>query len=94
MWRSLAHEFDADWLVIECICSDARLHQERMSGRARNIPDWPELAWTEVERVRSYFERWEEDRLILDSLEPVARNLEKAIRYVLGDGQLVERGIG
>ena len=79
VWRSLAQEFDAAWLVIECICSDARLHRERMSGRARNIPDWPELAWADVERVSSYFERWREDRLILDSMEPVARNLEKAI---------------
>jgi predicted kinase len=92
-WRSLAREFDAEWLVIECICSDARLHRERVSGRSREIPDWPELGWADVERVSSYFEPWAEDRLILDSVEPVTRNLEKAIRYVRADRQLAERQI-
>ena len=70
VWRSLAQEFDADWLVIECICSDTGVHRERLSRRTRNIPDWPELEWADVERVRSYFEPWAEDRLILDSIEP------------------------
>jgi hypothetical protein len=46
-----------------------------------------------VERVSSYFEPWAEDRLILDSVEPVTRNLEKAIRYVRADRQLAERQI-
>ena len=81
-WRCLAEEFRADWLVIECICSDPRIHRERLSGRRRNIPDWPELDWADVERVSSYFEAWSEERLILDSVEPLPCNLEKAIRYV------------
>jgi predicted kinase len=85
VWRSLALESDADWLVIECICSDASLHRERLSRETRNIPDWPEREWADVERVSSYFEPWAEDRLVLDLMEPVARNLTKAIRYVLAD---------
>lgn len=85
VWRSLAQEFDAVWLVIECVCSDAGLHRDRLSRRTRNIPDWPELEWAEIDRVSSYFEPWAEDRLVLDSMEPVTRNLEMAIRYVLAD---------
>jgi predicted kinase len=81
-WRTLAEELQADRFVIECICSDQEIHRSRLSGRTRNIPGWPELQWTDVERVRGYFEPWSEDRLVLDSVDPISCNVAKAIRYV------------
>ena len=81
-WRALAEELEADRFVIECICSDQDIHKARLSERKRNIPGWPELDWSEVERVRGYFEPWSEDRLILDSVEQLACNVQKAVRYV------------
>ena len=81
-WDELAREHNAEWLVIECICSDEAIHRERLAQRRRPIPDWPELEWADVERVRSYFEPWFEDRLVLDSLESLSANVERAIAYV------------
>ncbi len=81
-WRKLAEEFRAEWFVVECICSDSKLHRRRLSRRRRGIPGWPELDWSEVERVQSYFAPWDEERLILDSTEPLSENLARAIAYV------------
>jgi hypothetical protein len=81
-WRELAEEFGAARYVIECVCSDERVHRDHLSVRQRKIPGWPELEWCEVDRVRSYYEPWCEERLVLDSLDPVADNVARAIRYV------------
>ncbi|MCP5059201.1 MAG: ATP-binding protein [bacterium] len=81
-WRAMALEFDASWFVIECICSDSELHRRRLGQRQRGIPGWPELEWSEVERVQRYFAPWNEERLILDSVNPISENVASAIAYV------------
>jgi predicted kinase len=81
-WRQLAQDHGAAWRVIECICSDESLHRSRLEIRTRNIPDWPELTWAEVERVRSYFAAWTEDRLIVDSVQPFESNLQTVLDYL------------
>ena len=81
-WRKLARDFEAPWFVIECICSPAEVHRQRLSQRRRGIPGWPELEWSEVERVQSYFAPWSEERLILDSVAPLSENVARAIAYV------------
>ena len=81
-WRKLAEEFDASWFVIECVCSDPVLHRQRLRRSNRGIPGWPELDWSEVERVQSNFTPWNEERLILDSVAPLVENVSRAIAYV------------
>jgi predicted kinase len=81
-WRELAQEFDASWFVIECICSDPDLHRQRLDLRHRGIPSWPELDWSEVERVKGHFAPWTEERLTLDSLAPISENIARAVAYV------------
>jgi predicted kinase len=81
-WRTLAQEFDACWLVIECTCSDSEIHKQRLAQRQRGIPGWAELEWSEVERVQSHFAPWNEERLILDSVNPISANVASAIAYV------------
>ena len=80
-WRKLSDQYDADWRVIECYCSDEVLHQGRLKDRKRNIPGWHELEWSEVERVKQYYSRWEEERLMLDMVNPFAENGLKAKAY-------------
>jgi len=80
-WMGLKQKYNADWRVIECICSDSALHLERLNGRQRGIPGWHELEWSEVERVRSYYVPWEGDRLILDMVQPVHENIFTALKY-------------
>jgi|SRR5215207_5276121 len=80
-WRQLAEDHGADWLVIECICSDEAIHRSRLQDRRRNIPGWHELEWSEVLRVKGYYSPWEGERLILDMFHPFAENHLKARRY-------------
>lgn len=81
-WRALAAEHQAGWRVIACICSDRALHQARLAARKRGIPGWPELTWSEVERVAAYYEPWQESRLTLDMCDPLPENIAAAVAYV------------
>jgi predicted kinase len=81
-WRTLASAYVANWYVVECICSDAAVHRERLQSRKRGIPDWHELEWSEVERVRGYYALWQQECLILDAIYPLATNADRALRYV------------
>ena len=80
-WRELARKYNADWRVIECICSDLGIHRERLEKRQRRILGWHELAWSDVEFVRSYYAPWDEKRLILDSIRSVDKNFLAALKY-------------
>jgi predicted kinase len=81
-WRALAKSYQAAWWVIECICSDEAAHRDRLGERQRGIPGWHELDWSEVERVKAYYAPWNEERLILDAVEPLAKNIAAALQYV------------
>lgn len=81
-WRELADRCGAQWRVIECICSEEAVHCARLSLRRRGIPGWHELTWAEVVRVKSYYAPWDEARLVLDALDPLADNVAAALRYL------------
>ncbi len=81
-WRTCAEEYQAKWRVVECICSDEQVHRARLQMRQRNIPGWHELEWSEVERVKGYYAEWNENRLVIDSIEPMSANLERTLQYI------------
>ena len=80
-WRQISKQYGADWRVIECVCSDQAMHRARLVRRKRNIPGWHELTWSDVEKVKQYYAVWEEERLILDIVNPFEENLFKASAY-------------
>lgn len=80
-WRDLGKKYNADWHVIECICSDIAVHRKRLENRRRNIPGWHELEWSDIESVQSYYAPWGEERLILDSIQLVDDNILVALKY-------------
>jgi predicted kinase len=81
-WRTLAQTYQAEWRVIECICSDEAAQRDRMNVRQRGIPSWHELDWSEVERVKAYYAPWDEECLILDAVKPLTENIAAALRYL------------
>ncbi len=82
-WRELADAHGAAWRVIECVCSSESTHRSRLKSRKRGISGWDELTWMDVEAVRSYYEPWgEEERLILDTVEPLKKNIDAALKYL------------
>ena len=80
-WRQLAKQFNAEWRVIECFCSDESLHRSRLQQRERKIPGWHELTWSEVQEVKHRYAPWQEERLILDMVQPFDENYSKAKSY-------------
>lgn len=80
-WKRLSEQYQADWRVIECICSDEAVHLQKIGERQRKIPGWHELKWQDVEKVKGYFVPWEGERLILDMMNPFAQNLSRLIAY-------------
>jgi predicted kinase len=80
-WHQLAKQFNAEWRVIECFCSDESLHRSRLQMRKRNIPGWHELTWSDVQKVKERYAAWEEERLILDMIHPFEENYAKARAY-------------
>ena len=81
-WRALAQKYQAQWRVIECICSDENIHRQRLSQRQRGIPGWHELEWSEVERVKEYYAAWTEARLVIDTLRPHPENIREILEYL------------
>ena len=80
-WKELATRYGADMRVIECVCSDQALHRVRLGTRDRNIPGWHELEWSDVEKVKQYYQAWDEDRLVLDTANPIDENLSRVKSY-------------
>lgn len=85
-WRKLAARYRAEWLVIECICSDETIHRSRLGKRQRGIPGWHELDWSDVERVRSDYTPWDEDRLVLDAVDPLQKNFQTVLNHLHHEG--------
>lgn len=80
-WRTLAKRYQAEWRVIECVCSNESIHQARLNVRRRRIPGWHELEWSEVERVKRHYIPWRSAHLTLDMMNPFDGNIAKAIAY-------------
>ncbi|GGP24453.1 AAA family ATPase [Silvimonas amylolytica] len=56
IWRDLAAEAKTALFEVECICSDAAIHQQRVEEREADIPGHAQPTWQEVE-AREY-EPW------------------------------------
>lgn len=82
LWRGEIEANRGRMLVIECVCTDEHVHRTRVEGRERGIPGWHEIDWDHVERMRDETAPLHGDRLVLDAVEPLAANLDRAILHV------------
>jgi predicted kinase len=86
-WVSLAARHGDAIKFIEVICSDPEIHRERLEARNRNIPHVSEPTWHAVEQSLDEYDEWsgesaEVERLTLDSVEPLARSVERALQFL------------
>jgi predicted kinase len=81
-WRELALEHEATFVAVECICSDEDLHRGRTEARREDIPGWPDPGWDHVEEMRSRYDPWSGERLVVDSVNPYASNLRAVEDYI------------
>lgn len=82
MWRRAAHNAVVPARVVNIVCSDAEVHRRRLLNRVRAIDGFPEPTWDDVLARQDEWEEWREDHLVVDSLEPMGANVERALAYV------------
>jgi predicted kinase len=83
-WQSLASQYDARSLIVECICPDEPEHRRRLASRRRNIPGWHEVPWTHVERMRTEYPPLTVRHLTVNALEPLEESVAR-IQRALAD---------
>jgi len=81
-WFSLAAREQAVFCGVECVCSDADLHRERLTGRGATIPGWRAIHWEDVAEVAGRYEAWTGEHLVLDAAQPL-EGLEADLRRYL-----------
>lgn len=84
MWRRAARLAAVPARTIEIICSDVEEHRHRLVNRHRNIDGYPEPTWDDVIARRAEWDEWQENRLVLDSIEPLNDNVDRALAYIRG----------
>jgi predicted kinase len=81
-WRSLAERHGVAAAFIEVVCSDPLAHRWRLEGRVRNIEGFGEPTWEAVERLRSEFAPWVDNRLVLDTVTDLTSNVAIALEFL------------
>jgi len=80
-WQAVAISASADFENIEIICSNARIHRQRVDSRLSNIPDLTLPCWQEI-LDREYHE-WKADRFTIDTAhQTIDQSCEKLINYI------------
>ncbi|GAB3107074.1 hypothetical protein GCM10027160_03270 [Streptomyces calidiresistens] len=81
-WRTLAARHRVPVAFIEVVCSDSRVHRQRLERRSRGIPGFEEPTWQAVRERGTEYEPWTDHRLVLDSIADPASNPAKALEYL------------
>lgn len=81
-WRDLAERQGVPLAWIEVVCSDPDLHRNRLEGRRRDLPDFPEPTWGSLEARRAGLASWDDERLVLDSVRDLEANVEAAVDHL------------
>lgn len=82
-WRTLAARHRVPVAFIEVVCSDSRVHRQRLERRSRGIVGFEEPTWQAVQKRRAEYEPWTDQRLVLDSIADLPSNVAKAQEYVV-----------
>jgi predicted kinase len=81
-WRDLARGARCAFIVVLCVCSNEGVHRSRLGDRRRGIEGWPELEWSDVERVALRFEPWVDEHLTIDAMNSPDENLAAAATFI------------
>jgi predicted kinase len=87
MWRRLAAKHRTALNVVECRCSDAELHRERLHARRRGLDGVPEPTWEQVERRRLEYTPWTEPVLAIDAVASLESNANRVLAWLSAPAQ-------
>nr|WP_246315145.1 AAA family ATPase [Kineococcus aurantiacus] len=81
-WVDLARDRAVPLRFVEVVCSDPRVHRQRLLDRRRDLEGFPEPTWESVQARRAAFVDWPQDRLVLDSLRPLPELTARALDHL------------
>jgi len=73
--RDIAYAAGSRSIVVLTTIDDAKLHEQRVAGRFRAIPGWPELTWEDVQRTRATWRPPDDVDLVLSADRAFESNL-------------------
>ena len=80
--EAIAHQHQARFLPVWCICSDNGVWTARFENRVQYVLGWTPATVEKAREVQSYFEDWERpDILVLDAVNSLTDNLEQLRGY-------------
>jgi predicted kinase len=82
--RELAREEAAAFVLLTTHCLDVAVHQSRLEGRQRHIPNWYELSWDQVQRSSASWNTPEDCDLLLDASNQWVENVAKVVDLLAG----------
>ena len=78
----IAARHSARFCPIYCYCSDDGEWRRRMTERVQYIPGWRPVGWDDVLRMREYYQPWNDNAVVLDSMQPPKVNFERALAAI------------
>jgi len=86
-WVTLAARHGHALTFVEVVCSDPVVHRERLEARSRDLPHVSEPTWHAVEQSLDEYDEWvgpsaAVDRITIDSVEPLAASVDKALNFI------------
>lgn len=84
-YRDIARCAKSTYLDVEVICTNLRLHRERVEGRSADIEGFSLPDWQAV--IGRDYEPWDRDRLILDS---AILSVEQSVAAIIAASGLVK----
>lgn len=84
VWYALGRRIGVRPAFVEVVCSDRELHRRRLEGREPGYPGVDEPTWAAVESRRPGLEGWDEQRLVIDSIDNLDANAARTIAWCAG----------
>jgi predicted kinase len=83
-WRRLAERHGLRPRFVEVVCSDPVVHRRRLERRVREIPGFPEPTWESVQARRAGFADWSDERVVVDTVQPLKHNVRRVREHLTG----------
>jgi predicted kinase len=78
----IAARHEANFCAIYCHCSDDNVWENRMKHRVQYVPGWRPVGWDDVLRMRDYYQPWNDNATVVDSILPPQANFTKALEAI------------
>lgn len=65
-----------------CYCSDDAVWEKRMTSRVQYVPGWKPVGWDDVLRMRQYYQPWDDNAMLIDSLQGADKNFDRVMNAI------------